>query len=263
MAWRKKIAIERFASISARARVSLAALMVVATAATVTAGLSYDASRSHIDIAAPPDITPSAQAVKPPSVATFLGDAYTRGIGAPAGGSYAQVLSAAFCWQPNYMGHGETGYASPGRSENGEVIFEGRVADVVASKPNLVIVQGSANDPGGPDTVLAAKSVFDRLRAELPNTAIIAVGPTNPPGLDPVRVGAAREAVQEAAASSAITFIDATGFLDPQLDYAPDGIHPHQGGHRKLGQLLYREIRDLQLEGITTCADKTLRSGTG
>ena len=172
-----------------------------------------------------------------PKVA-FLGDSWAGGAGTDAGGtaaSYAGKTAALLGWPYEVFPGGGTGYLG------GVEPFAGRVDRLIASDPDIVVVQGSSNDYqfSGPEIEAAADDVYARIRAGLPDAKIVVVGVINSPDSPPDLMDVSRAAVSAAAARAGALWVDgnAEGWLTIPDDFA-DGYHPNEGGHQKVADRL-------------------------
>jgi len=202
-----------------------------------------------------PPYTPGPAPAQVNSKAAFLGDSYTAGAGAAVDNGFAQQVATLLCWDGVYFGQGGTGYTNPGQREEGEGVYLQRVDAVIESRPDVVIVQGSTNDSGGPANTAAAREVFAAIRAGLPNAQIVALGPVAPPKEDPAKVAASRDAVRAATEAEGVTFIDpvAMGWMPGSFNFGEDGIHPNPFGHKLMAENLFESIRGLNLPNLTRC----------
>lgn len=192
--------------------------------------------------------TPSATATETeeagPPVAAFLGDSYTEGIGASGQENrWSTLVSLELGWEEMNHGISGTGYATNAQGPG----YANRLDDVIADNPDVVVVSGGQNDfstyqfdPQG--TLQAISSVYEELRAELPDAEIIAVGPSTPSAVDQT-VFALDAAVQEAAESVDATYVS---LLDPDvftLDMIqPDGVHVDDAGHAAIAERVINAV---------------------
>ncbi|MCZ4518044.1 SGNH/GDSL hydrolase family protein [Rhodococcus ruber] len=176
--------------------------------------------------------------------AAFLGDSYTSGSGASTGKGYAWQASQRMCWNRGNFGEGSTGYTNAGPEGSGKRIYFDRVADVVASSPDVVIVQGSTNDYDEAQVYTESTRTFEALKAALPGTPIYVVGPLMPPESVPTLVGAARAALIRSTAEQGLPFIDplAENWVPTDSDNWADGFHPNDTGHTIIADSLSRDI---------------------
>ncbi|MDI9894247.1 SGNH/GDSL hydrolase family protein [Rhodococcus sp. IEGM 1381] len=176
----------------------------------------------------------------------MLGDSYSEATG-DADAQFPALLARKLCWSVVANGHGGTGYEADGQSAENEGTYGSRLGSVIEIDPDIVIVQGSTNDPGGQSTAAAADTVLSQLRSELPDADVIAVGPASPPGVSIERSTANRDAVRAAAQSADVPFIDALTWLDPAEAslWLSDDLHPTGEGHSLFATALANAIEDL------------------
>lgn len=181
---------------------------------------------------------------KPRPVVAFLGDSYTAGAGASqAHDAFTDKLSRSMGWDVRLFGQGGTGYTNPGQASENESVFSGRVADVIAARPDIVVVQGGTNDTDPAAVKAAATQVLADIKTGLPDAKIIAVGPVAVPKFDAEMLKAVSLAIGAAAKDLDVAFIDPAGlgWLVGQKVF-PDGVHPNDYGHAELASLLTREF---------------------
>jgi len=114
---------------------------------------------------------------------TFIGDSYTTGTGASDPSKrWTAIVSKAQGWHQVNLGHGGTGYlkaSTSGCGSTGCPNFASMVQEAVATKPGRVVVTGGVSDftsDIGEVEPMIQKTYAD-LRAALPTTTIIAIGP--------------------------------------------------------------------------------------
>lgn len=192
--------------------------------------------------------TPSATATETeeaePPVAAFLGDSYVEGIGASSQEDrWSTLVALELGWEEMNHGISGTGYATNAQGPG----YVDRLDDVIAENPDVVVVSGGQNnfstyqfDPQG--TLQAISSVYEDLRAELPDAQIIAVGPSTPSAVDQT-VFALDAAVQEAAESVDATYVS---LLDPDVFtlemIQPDGVHVDDAGHTAIAERVINAV---------------------
>jgi lysophospholipase L1-like esterase len=220
--------------------VMVVGVVALAVGLVISAGRGSPGALPRADLGRAAATTSAAEA--PDEVArvaalrvAFLGDSYSAGTGADPGQGYVDLVLADRGWSADRVfAQGGTGYTNLGQISERETRYLGRVPDVVASAPDVVVVQGSTNDADAADTEKAAAAVYQQLRAGLPTAAIVAVGPTATPA--DATTTAVRDAVASAARANGVFFADAWDWLDvddPSL-WADDGVHPSGAGHRVL-----------------------------
>ena len=222
--------------------------LVTAAAIIALTGCSYSPPPVSDQVQKYYDENVASRKATPPAAAgpkvAFLGDSYTAGSGANPGGGYAYLLSNAMRWQPVVLGEGGTGYVNPGPTGSGRKPFTDRVADVVAAKPSIVIVQGSTNDSGEDKVRAAATQVYSQLKAGLPDAKIIVVGPLDPPKADHTAIPGDRQALADAASEAGLLFIDpvAERWVTDPARFPVDGLHPDQTGHAQIAEALASKL---------------------
>lgn len=178
----------------------------------------------------------------PPHIAV-LGDSFANAVGADeVDEGYPRRLADQLALDVVTFAQGGTGYTNPGQVEQGETTFVGRVGELAAVHPRLVVVQGSLNDRErpAPEVQAAAEFTLRTIRVSMPDATIVAVGPAPTyaiPAVDP-------SPVQRAASGVGAVFLDSTGWVPPAdaANWAGDGVHPSSEGHRLLAERLAAEL---------------------
>ncbi|MBJ7323337.1 MAG: SGNH/GDSL hydrolase family protein [Rhodococcus sp.] len=184
----------------------------------------------------------AAQALSIPDsvpVVAFLGDSYSKGIGASSNGQrWTTLVSAAMGWSELNLAEGGSGYTT---SYLGQKTDYGIKLDVVAAaQPDVVVVSGGRNDyEAGTASVTGAvaSSLFAAIKAAAPNTEVIVTSPiwdsTEPPADFPTLI----DGVKAATASAEARYLDIGEPLAGRQDMIdPDGLHPNDAGHRAIAE---------------------------
>jgi acyl-CoA thioesterase-1 len=148
-------------------------------------------------------------------------------------------------WDARFFAQPGTGYTNPGQPNTGHAVYLDRLAAVVETRPDVVIVQGSMNDAGPAEqTQAAAVEVFAALRARLPEARIVAVGPVAAPALPPGTAARAARSVAAAALAAGIPFIDPVTdqWMTDRALYA-DGVHLNDAGYAGFTERLVAALR--------------------
>lgn len=174
-----------------------------------------------------------------------LGDSFSGGYGAYPGEEWPDLLGDALGWDVVNEAVPGSGYLKPGR----DVPFGGRVDDVVAAGPDVVLLAGGINDLSEPtaDVADAADDVVARLATALPDAVVVVVSPFSDGDPGPLTVALA-DALAEVAARHDAAYVDATRFLPDSAGddvYGPDGFHPNEKGHRLLAEGIERALVEL------------------
>lgn len=194
----------------------------------------------------------------------WVGDSYTQGTGASYGdNNYADVASALLGFKDSWhSAFGGTGYLNAGSY----VTFRGHIADIIAANPDIIVVAGGTNDANAGATLQAEVLLYlQTLRASLPNTPIVVLGPwpkATGPNATILGVEASISAAvtqfadplckfAPVAADAAGAWISGTGYqgatnASGNSDYYiwTDGTHPNDAGHDYLGRATAQAIRN-------------------
>lgn len=174
------------------------------------------------------------------SKVAFIGDSYIEGtpIGGAQQSNITVLLAQRFGWVVTNTAVSGTGYTTAaGRS------YESlQLPRVEAVRPQLVIVFGSLNDMGKGEVDVTASRLYADLKAGLPGTRIVVVGPAWIDGSPPPVVLTTRDQVRRAAAAAGLPFVDpiAEGWFAGNAEnlIGADHVHPTDTGHAHMAALL-------------------------
>lgn len=224
-------------------------LAVLAVATVIAVGLTFmKMERATAEPASPlPAPTASASAARPRAV--FLGDAYTTGTGGD-GTRWTTLLAERMGWEEINLGHDGTGYVT---SVTGDLAkkycgldrcpsYGETIEDVVAAKPDIVVVSGGRVD-GTKKVNSAAATLFADLTSKVPAARVIVVSPFFDDDPVPDWMTAQASALESAAADAGIDYLDAgqplTGHSELLSD---DGVRPNAAGHRALADAVAEKL---------------------
>jgi len=185
-----------------------------------------------------------------PPVIAFLGDSWTEGVGATGFQGYAPRTAARLGWHYLNFGIGGSGYTQPGAHHN---LFAQRIAAIVASHPDVVVVEGSLNDKSSTPTAeaAAAYTTLSLLHAELGRgTPIIVLGASYNPGTPNTTIDWINAAIAGAAKRVGLPFINPAplNWTDPRNSAVwYNSLHPNDRGHQLIASHLAPLIRTLVL----------------
>jgi lysophospholipase L1-like esterase len=169
----------------------------------------------------------------PPSQPTvvFLGDSFTMGAGAdPQTNRWTTLLSRAQGWKELNYGYGGTNYATAGELE-GAMPYVDRVPDIVADKPDIVIVSTAGNSVEVNQTADIERTL-QGLREGLPDARILATSPYVRAGEYPSSLTVFGAQIRTAVESVGGEYLDIGHPLgDHPEAMADDGSHPNNTGH--------------------------------
>lgn len=207
------------------ALVALALLVAVLVSAVFTRVPAGGSAGTTVD----PMPSFTTEALPAPERLAVIGDSWAgAGVATVQAGTWPAEVARATGMSLEVFAEGGTGYTTRDP-------YLDRVAAVVASGPDVVVVQGSTNDKRSRETTnLAATAVFSQLRAQLPQARVYAVGPAATPGGMTRYATDARDGVAAAALANGVTFVDplAEQWLPLDADVWADPFHLNQAGHR-------------------------------
>ena len=201
---------------------------------------------------APPSTTPAPPsgsaspegAGKTTPTVAFLGDDYTTGTGASA---KAERFTTLVCkrlgvTEQNFGADG-AGYASPSAAG----AYLSRVAQVVAAKPDVVVVSGGRNDVlDNADTVAAhATALFTTLHAELPNAVLVAVAPFWGDSAPQAALARIADSIRRAVEAAGGTYLDIADPLRGHPEWMADAADPNDAGYAAIATALESKLRPL------------------
>lgn len=212
------------------------------TVSIVSVAVAYVASLNRTDATASTAYTPrpaatfSQPAEKPRVV--FIGDSYTGGSTEDSGETsrFPRILQNDLDFYGTILARGGSGYLALGPSDAPITTF---VEDVPADAA-LVVVMGSRNDIDDTDITDAANSMYDALRARVPDARVLIVGPPWVSADVPDEIDEINDALRSAAGGHGFDFVAAseTPMLAGDGLIGADKVHPTDAGHRVLADYL-------------------------
>lgn len=240
------MAVKRFRlSSNAWQLLGLAVLAVITFGVVAYALVPQGAPTADTRPAAAAAVTPAVtEPPAPKPTVAFIGDSYSAGTGTTlTENRWTSVLSRDQGWTEGNFARGGTGYVTTvGRNAQAacgldycESYLE-MVPQIIAAKPDMVIVSGGRNDRGMSRQVAAnVASVFAELRKGLPDAEIIAFNPIWADGDLPAGAGVFGQAVADAATAAGGKFVDIGQPYQGKPDLiADDALHPNDAGHAEL-----------------------------
>jgi lysophospholipase L1-like esterase len=187
-------------------------------------------------------------------MAIFLGDSFTEGVGGTRYGGYVSTAGRVAGLDAGPSGMGATGIVNDFGGQDGKVKFRDRLYwDVIALKPDVVVIAGGANDTlmvaNGTVTPSQYRSEYEALIQEikrgLPQAKIVVLGPFCP-GTPSSYTGMTqiRDLNKAAARAAGVPFIDVFYFTDATRDRytSDDDFHLNDAGYEYLGKKLGADL---------------------
>lgn len=172
-------------------------------------------------------------------VVAFMGDSYTKGIGASSNGKrWTTLVSAAMGWSELNLAEGGSGYATTYLGQKTD--YSIKLDVIAAAQPDIVVVSGGRNDyeaGTSPVVGVTAASLFESIKTLVPNAELIVTSPIWDSSMAPPDFATLVEAVKAAANSADARHIA----LDEPLAQHPwlldlDGLHPNDAGYRVIAE---------------------------
>jgi len=174
----------------------------------------------------------------------FLGDDYTTGAGATAPPArFSTLLSTALHLTELNFGGAGSGYSVAGTTGN----YLARLDEVVAAKPDVVVVSGGRNDVDSNAAAVATnvRTLFSGLHRRLPTAVLVAVAPfwgDSPPRTALAPIAAAVRTAVTAAGGSYLAIGDP---LLGHPEWMANLADPNNAGHIAIEAALEAPLRDL------------------
>jgi lysophospholipase L1-like esterase len=179
-------------------------------------------------------------------VVAFLGDDWTAGLGATTKRKrFTSLVAGALNLRERNFGADRSGYAATSSSGKD---YDGMVADLVAAKPQYVVVGGGRNDVVEDDLSTAtanAATLFQTLHRKLPDATLVAVAPTWGDSDPPAALADLARAVKKAVTAVGGTYLDIRDAVRGHPDYMADDADPNNAGYAALARVLEPRLRPL------------------
>jgi acyl-CoA thioesterase-1 len=191
-----------------------------------------------------------AAAVKPPATApgttraVAIGDSIMDGHGLDSESqAWPERVASDEHWTLTDLAQDGAGFVQKG---NADTIFADQVREAIKLKPAIVIVSGSSNDLGIPETQVQAAidAAIAKLRRGLPHAELLTTTPvwnetTSPPQLDQID-----DAMREAVGDVGGTYLD-IGYplLGHPEDMQSDDVHPNARGQAVIADAVEAALR--------------------
>jgi len=164
-----------------------------------------------------------------------IGDSWSVGLGQD---DLARSWAAGLPGEVHVAGFSGSGF-SAGASGCGRVSFADRATTALATRPQLVVVEGGLNDFNQP--AAAIERGFRDLMADLAGHPVVVVGPA----AAPARADAVPRVDELLADLSEAFGVPYVATSDLELDYLADRLHLTEGGHEEFGAAVAERIAEV------------------
>ena len=170
------------------------------------------------------------------TVALFVGDSYTEGVGLTEGQRplrWSSLVAGSRGWSEVNASCSGSGYVRQGLLCGNT--FAERLPLLTSQEPEAVFIWGGVNDLGGsPDAAAeAAGETIAAYASAFPDARLVVLSGVYFLGPEPAPIAAINDALEDAATSAGATYIDlGTPFADDPTLLGSDGLHPNVAGHR-------------------------------
>lgn len=264
--WSRRIAIA-VAAVAASSLLTAVALTSAAgvrstttsrSSASSLSGTPSAASASVKSTATPsptatPSATPPAPVAAAPTQVLTIGDSIMRGFGLTPADAWPELISAANGWNLTTLACDGAGFLTPGSPDECGDDFVDVSRSAATLHPDLIIIEGSSNDFGRPNTELlpATLSALTILRSEFPNAEIIGLSTVWSDTAPPAQLAEISSQVQQAVTAVGGHYLDIGQPLDahPEL-MQDDDVHPTVAGQQLLATAIQAAIAAEQQEII-------------
>ena len=193
----------------------------------------------------------------------LVGDSYLNGKGAPEGKGMGAVLTRRLDADLANFAEGGTGWADDGPDAPATGSYDEHAEEVLASRPDLVVVAGGYNDHAAinkqlltyDDVATNARSLLTRL-SKAQGVRTVVFGPFWVNGEPPMSLLLMRDVLQTEAERAGLEWVDpiAEGWINGDrrdktgnaaVFIRRDRIHPTPQGHRYFARRMAKAIRTL------------------
>ena len=237
------------------AQAGLVVLALLAGLAVFVAVSQDSSARQQASEAVANAPAPTPAPTKPPrTVALWVGDSFTMGVGAEGSGySYPYLASVGMGWTEAIDAQSGSGFVADGKNNApNNVPIPARLGDFTG-KPQYVIVDGGRNDWNRDfetETAPAVRAYLDGVRAKWPEAKIVLLVPFNVRSTE-----ASSDFVQlfaEEAERLGALVVDpvSEGWINKDamasMIYSDD-VHPNKAGHKYIAEHLVERFKALGL----------------
>lgn len=180
-----------------------------------------------------------------------IGDSVMKGFGLPPASAWPEVLANRHGWKLTSLACDGAGFLAIGSSQECNTTFYGVAAEAANLRPDLIVIEGSSNDYGRDNRVLAAATTktLALLRTQCPNAHIIGLSAIWTDTLPGDQISAINDQMASAVTAVGGTYLDVGQPLSGHRDLMQrDNVHPSLAGQKVLAGSV-RTAANLRLEG--------------
>lgn len=180
----------------------------------------------------------TSSALARPLVVAYLGDDWTSGEGATKQSKrFTTVMSHRLDVTEMNFGADGTGYAQSSTSGSN---YRGRLEDVVAANPDVVVVSGGRNDVLNDPAagVTQATRLFTKLHERLPGAKLVAIRPFWGDSDPPPELDTLASAIQQAVTNAGGTYLDIADPIHGHPEFMANDADPDDDGYAAIAKAL-------------------------
>ena len=192
----------------------------------------------------------SGSPISSSTTVAFLGDNWTRGSGASSPAkAFPGLVAASLGVKDVVIAEDGSGYAKHGNDGNGKN-YGDLAADVIAKKPDVIVVSGGRNDLSDDVNTLknAAQDLFSQFKTKLPGVRLVAVAPFWGDSAHPTDLSRVDSAVKDAVQAAGGTYLDIPDPIRDHADWMADAANPNDDGNKAIATALEAKLQPLLAE---------------
>ena len=234
--------------------ITVVALAATAEPRSTATHLSIESSASGTPPAAPatpstapaaPSVAPALVAAAPPKKVLMIGDSIMKGYGLTPGEAWPELISATNGWDLTSLACDGAGFLAPGSPDECGNTFVDVSRTAATLTPDLIIIEGSSNDFGQPNSQLLSATVtaLTILRSEFPNAEIIGLSTVWSDTEPPAQLADINSQVEQAVIAVGGRYLDIGQPFGahPEL-LQGDDVHPTVAGQVALAAAIQTAI---------------------
>ncbi|MBY4210267.1 SGNH/GDSL hydrolase family protein [Rhodococcus fascians] len=232
--------------LSSRNQMIIALAVGVVTLLAVFGGLFWIDSRNDREVSSSAE-RPAAEIPPPVSeervTLAVIGDSYS--VPVQLADHWPTKLAYQHRWYLRNVAKGGVGYVQENVAK-GKYSFLRQLDDIIPVKPAVLIVAGGRNDVSHPYEVgPAAREMFAKIKAELPDAKVLIVGPMVGADVPTPTAWNVNEEIRTAALEAGLPFVDGMAWLTNPDVLKEDRAHPNSAGNVILAEKIGAALEPL------------------